>query len=109
MYLCALCFYTVRSRQMCVLLLVMALFVTVCPCLNEVYVISGACVLVAKRAYYFRHVCPSVCPHVSARPHRTNFREIYYWGLLRKSVEKLHFFSVGKDCPALPMKNKVLL
>jgi hypothetical protein len=58
---------------MCVLLLLMVLFITACPCLNEVHVISGAFVLVAKRAYYFRRVCPSVCPHVSARPPQDKF------------------------------------
>ena len=40
-------------------------------------------ILVAQRAYYLRHVRPSVYPYVSTRGyHLTDLRDISYWGLL---------------------------
>jgi hypothetical protein len=35
--------------------------------------------VLAKAAYYLRHVCPSVCPLYQFGSHQTDFHEIWYW------------------------------
>jgi len=37
-------------------------------------------------------VCLSVCLHVSGGSHRKDFREIWHWRYLQKSVEKINMF-----------------
>jgi hypothetical protein len=51
--------------------------------------------IVAKMPYYLRHIRLSVCPSTrmyQRGSHWTDFRKILYWGLLRKSVEKLQIW-----------------
>jgi hypothetical protein len=51
--------------------------------------------------------CPSVCPHVSAQLLWTDFREIWDWGLLWKSVEKCEIWLKWRKNRALYTKNWV--
>jgi hypothetical protein len=44
---------------------------------------------ITKSDYYLRHVCPSVCPHATTGSYWTDFHEILYLSVLRKSVEKI--------------------
>ena len=113
MDLSALCFYTVRSTT------------DVCIIACNGF-ICHSMPLPERSVCYFRRVFvrrgkEPITFVMSVRPslrtyqrgsHRTNFREIYYCVILRKSVEKLHFFFFfcnWERCPALHMKNKVPL
>jgi len=48
-----------------------------------------------KGAYYFHHmhlsVCPSACMYQD-RSYRTDFREIWYWGISWKLAEKFRIW-----------------
>jgi len=69
-------------------------------------VLIGRVLIVAKSAYYFRHVrpflclsvclsflCLSVCLKISARLPLDGCRDIWYWGLLWKSDTKTQIWS----------------
>jgi hypothetical protein len=44
---------------------------------------------IAKSDYYLRHVCLSVCPYKTTRPHLTAFHEISYVNMCQKSITKI--------------------
>ena len=45
-----------------------------------------------KGAYWLRHACPSVFPHNQRCSHWTEFREIWYWRLVRKSIKQFQIW-----------------
>jgi len=80
--------------------------------------------IVSKSGYELRHirpplyqsVCLSVCPHVPSRPLLNGLIEIWYWGLLWLSVEKLQSRAVryswienrlSKSSVSTPLKQKL--
>ena len=52
---------------------------------------------ISKREYYPRDVCLSVRPHENLVSHWTDFHEIWYLNIFRKSVEKKFNFSLKSN------------